>query len=101
MPSSSTFAVGDRVRIVDLGKPGHVRTPMYVREKIGVVTRYAGAFENAEERAYGRNGLARIPMYRVRLRQGDLWPDYDGAADDALELDIYAHWLKPASGDKA
>lgn len=90
------YAVGDRVRIVDLGKPGHVRTPTYVRNKIGIIERYCGTFENPEERAYGRWGLARIPLYRVRLRQTDLWPDYDGEAGDVLELEIYDHWLAPA-----
>lgn len=90
------YAVGDRVRIVDIGKPGHVRTPTYARNKIGTIERYCGAFENPEERAYGRWGLARIPLYRVRLRQTDLWPDYDGQADDVLELEIYDHWLAPA-----
>jgi hypothetical protein len=31
------FAVGDRVRILDLGKPGHVRTPSYVRGRVGTI----------------------------------------------------------------
>jgi nitrile hydratase subunit beta len=101
MRSNLDFAIHDRVRIVDLGKLGHVRTPIYVREKIGVVVRHCGAFENPEERAYGRKGTDRIPIYRVRLRQKDIWPDYDGGPDDVLEIDIYAHWLKSASsGEK-
>jgi nitrile hydratase len=91
------YAVGERVRIRDLGKPGHVRTPTYARRKTGVIERYCGAFENPEERAYGRWGLPRIPLYRVRLRQHDLWPDYDGAPGDMLELEIYDHWLEPAT----
>jgi nitrile hydratase len=97
MPDRSpAFAPGDRVRIVDLGKPGHVRTPVYVREKVGVIDYYCGAFENPEERAYGRIGGPRVPLYRVRLRQRDLWPDYDGADGDSLVLEIYDHWLRPA-----
>ena len=90
------FMPGDRVRIVDLGKPGHVRTPVYVRERIGAIERYCGVFENPEERGYGRIGLTRIPLYRVRFNQHDLWPDYDGAPGDVLELEIYDHWLVPA-----
>ena len=31
------YEVGDRVRILDIGKPGHVRTPTYVRHKIGTI----------------------------------------------------------------
>jgi hypothetical protein len=33
--TTQVFALGERVRIVDLGKPGHVRTPTYVRGKTG------------------------------------------------------------------
>jgi nitrile hydratase subunit beta len=94
--AARSYALGDRVRIVDLGKPGHVRTPLYVREKIGMIDHCCGSFENPENRAYGRVGRERIPLYRVRLRQHDLWPDYEGAAEDTLVLEIYHHWLRPA-----
>jgi nitrile hydratase len=90
------FVPGDRVLIADLGKPGHVRTPLYVRGKVGVIDHVCGSFENPENRAYGWVGRERVPLYRVRLRQRDLWPDYDGAADDSLVLEIYHHWLRPA-----
>ena len=90
------FTLGDRVRIVDLGKPGHVRTPNYVRGKIGTIDHCCGDFENPENRAYGRVGRERIPLYRVRLSQRDLWPDYRGSDKDSLVLEIYQHWLRPA-----
>jgi nitrile hydratase len=89
------FSPGDRVRIIDLGKQGHVRTPVYARDKVGTIDHYCGEFENPEERAYGRVGRERIPLYRVRLMQRDLWPDYEGAGCDSLVLEIYAHWLQP------
>ena len=63
------FGPGDRVRVIDLGKPGHVRTPIYARGKVGTIDYYCGKFENPEERAYGRNGCERIALYRVRLLQ--------------------------------
>lgn len=94
--AASKYAPGDRVRIVDLDKPGHVRTPIYAREKVGTIDQICGAFENPEERAYGQVGRARIPLYRVRLRQRDLWPDYEGPERDSLVLEIYDHWLRPA-----
>jgi nitrile hydratase len=94
--AAPTFAPGARVRIIDLKKPGHVRTPIYVREKVGTIDYFCGAFENPEERAYGRIGGARIPLYRVRLMQRDLWPDYEGPDKDSLVLEIYHHWLQPA-----
>jgi len=90
------FAPGDRVRVVDLGKPGHVRTPFYVREKTGAIEEYCGTFDNPEERGYGRVGLNPIPLYRVRFRQFELWPDYDGSERDELVLEIYEHWLAAA-----
>ncbi len=94
--AKASYAPGDRVRIVDLGKGGHVRTPMYARDKVGVIDHVCGRFENPEERAYGRVGRARIPLYRVRLQQRDLWGDYEGAPGDTLVLEIYDHWLQPA-----
>jgi nitrile hydratase len=96
-PDPAPYAPGARVRIVDLGKGGHVRTPLYVREKVGTIERFCGEFENPEERAYGRIGRPRIRLYRVRLSQRDLWPDYDGPQSDAVEIEIYDHWLEPAS----
>jgi nitrile hydratase len=90
------YAPGDRVRIIDLGKPGHVRVPLYAREKVGIIDRCCGRFENPEERAYGRVGRERIPLYRVRLMQHELWADYDGEDGDSLVLEIYHHWLQPA-----
>ncbi len=91
------YTPGERVRIVDLGKGGHVRTPMYVRGKLGTIERFCGLFENPEERAYGQVGRPRIPLYRVHLAQHDLWPGYGGGADDTLEIEIYEHWLAPAA----
>jgi nitrile hydratase len=93
---SQGFALGARVQIVDLQKPGHVRTPNYVREKTGIIDHCCGDFENPENRAYGKVGRERIPLYRVRFRQRDLWPDYDGSEKDSLVLEIYQHWLRPA-----
>ena len=90
------YSVGDRVRILDIGKPGHVRTPTYVRHKTGTIERFCGMFENPENKAYGRWGLPSIPLYRVQFRQHDIWPDYDGTPGDVLEIEIYDHWLAPA-----
>ncbi|TCT04751.1 SH3-like domain-containing protein [Aquabacter spiritensis] len=92
------YACGAPVRIRDLDKPGHVRTPFYVRNKTGVIEQVCGDFENPEERAYGRVGGARIPLYRVRFLQRDLWEDYAGPPQDTLVIEIYSHWLQPASG---
>lgn len=88
------FSTGDRVRIKDSHPPGHRRTPYYVRGKTGVVERYCGNFKNPEELAYGFDGLPKRELYRVRITQTELWPDYEGSNNDTLDLEIYDHWLE-------
>ena len=61
-----------------------------------MVERYCGAYPNPEERAYGRSGLPAQPLYRVRFRQADVWPEYRGSSADSLDVEIYQHWLEPA-----
>ena len=93
---SARFAPGARVSVRRSEPPGHLRTPYYVRGKRGVVERVCGSFANPEELAYGRDGLPTRPLYRVRFRQADLWPDYAGPAADSVEVEVFEHWLEPA-----
>ena len=88
------FKAGDRVRVLDAYPLGHVRTPFYIRGKTGVVERCCGAFANPEELAQMRDGLPALPLYRVKFRQQDVWPDYRGSPDDVVEVEIYQHWLE-------
>lgn len=90
---AGAFSLGDRVRVRDDYPPGHIRTPVYVRGKEGVVTRAFGAFPNPEVLALGRDGLPKKTLYEIRFKQEDLWPDYSGADSDTLDIDIYEHWL--------
>jgi nitrile hydratase len=87
------FVPGMRVRVREDFPIGHFRTPVYVRGREGVVTRKFGAFPNPETLAIGRDGLPKKALYEVRFRQADLWPDYQGAANDTLDIDIFEHWL--------
>jgi hypothetical protein len=93
---NARFAPGDRVAVRRSDPPGHIRTPAYVRGRVGVVERVCGMFANPEELAYGRDGLPARPLYRVRFRPADLWPDYTGPAADRVEVEVYEHWLEPA-----
>jgi nitrile hydratase len=95
---TARFAPGDRVTVQHRHPPGHIRTPYYCRGKTGEVERICGAFRNPEGLAYAKDGLPKQPLYRVRFRQAELWPDYTGAADDKVEIEIYQHWLDPAAG---
>jgi hypothetical protein len=92
------FKAGDAVTVRRAYPPGHIRTPHYIRGKSGVIERICGSFANPEELAYGRNGLPVQPLYRVRFTQAQVWPDYAGAAGDSIDIEIYEHWLEPASG---
>lgn len=92
---SRPFSPGNAVRVRMADPPGHVRTPFYARGKAGVVERLCGSFPNPEELAYGRDGLPARPLYRVRFRQRELWPDYAGAAGDTVDIEIHEHWLEP------
>ncbi|HZB93363.1 MAG TPA: SH3-like domain-containing protein [Stellaceae bacterium] len=90
------FAPGARVRVRRADPPGHLRAPWYIRGQSGEIERLCGAFPNPEELAYNRPGLPAQPLYRVRFRQRELWPDYAGPAQDTIEVEIYQHWLEPA-----
>ncbi len=90
------FGPGARVRVRRADPPGHLRTPWYIRGRVGEIERLCGAFANPEELAYNRPGLPKQPLYRVRFRQREVWPDYRGDARDTVEIEIYQHWLEPA-----
>jgi nitrile hydratase len=94
-PTSERFKPGDRVRIRAEDRPGHVRTPSYVKGKTGWVEAVLGEFRNPELLAYGDLQAPKLPLYTVGLRQTDLWEGYAGTARDALYLDVYEHWLEP------
>ncbi|MGD9536117.1 MAG: SH3-like domain-containing protein [Alphaproteobacteria bacterium] len=93
---SARFAPGARVQVRCAYPPGHLRTPYYIRGKTGVVERICGAFRNPEELAFGRSGEPARPLYRVRFAQREVWPGYDGGAQDTIDVELYEHWLEPA-----
>ena len=93
----SRFQAGDAVAVRAAYPPGHIRTPYYIRGKRGVVERICGEFANPEELAFGRDGLPRRPLYRVRFQQREVWPDYAGVGEDTVDVEIFEHWLEPAA----
>lgn len=94
---STRFAIGHGVRVRASHPPGHVRTPYYCRGHAGVIIECLGAFPNPEHLAYRHAGYAPVPLYRVRFRNADLWPDQRNGADET-EIEIFEHWLEPATG---
>lgn len=95
------FKPGDLVTVRRAYPPGHLRTPHYIRGKSGIVERICGSFSNPEELAFGRDGLPARPLYRVRFVQRQVWPHYTGADADTVDIEIYEHWLEPATGENA
>lgn len=88
------FAPGDTVRVKTGKAPGHIRTPWYLRGKTGRIERICGAFANPEELAYGRDGLPRIPLYRVRFTMEEVWGPSRANDPDTVDAEIFEHWLE-------
>ena len=88
------FKPGDRVRVRKAYPLGHIRTPYYIRGHSGEVERVCGLYGNPEELAQMRSGEPKQPLYRVRFRQREVWPDYRGSAEDVVEVEIFQHWLE-------
>lgn len=91
------FKPGDRVRVRADDRPGHIRTPFYIRGKTGRVERVYGEFLNPELLAYGRDGLPKRTLYLVAFDQQEVWSSYKPPAKDKVLVDIYEHWLEPVS----
>jgi nitrile hydratase beta subunit-like protein len=94
-PAIGRFKPGDRVKVKFEDRPGHLRTPWYVRGKTGCIERVYGDFLNPELLAFGRDGLPKKTLYLVRFKQSEVWGN--GSDIDKLLVDIYEHWLEPAA----
>lgn len=90
------FKPGDRVRVRAEARPGHIRTPFYIRGKTGWVERVHGEFLNPESLGHGGDGLPKRPLYLVAFDQSEVWDRYQSSPRDKLYVDIYEHWLEPS-----
>ena len=88
------FSPGETVRILDHNTPLHHRVPDYVKGHRGEIERVCSAFGQPESLAAGGDGRPYQTLYRVRLMQRDLWPDYAGNPCDTLEIEVFEHWLE-------
>jgi nitrile hydratase len=82
------------VVVRDATVPGHVRTPLYIMGKRGVVRLIHGEFRDPELLAYGDRHAPRRPLYLVDFSAIDLWPG--GTTADTVGVGVYEHWLEPA-----
>ncbi|WP_299649852.1 SH3-like domain-containing protein [uncultured Tateyamaria sp.] len=88
-------AAGDQVRVLALGKQGHVRIPHYIRQQTGQIVGYCGTYLNPEDLALGNTAGTAVDLYRVAFKQTQLWPYEDHPRQDRLIIEIYDHWLAP------
>ena len=90
------FKPGDRVIVRSDDRPGHIRTPWYIRGKTGWIERAYGEFLNPESLAHGGNGLPKRALYAVAFNQTDVFGAMQPPKDKVL-VDILEHWLDPAA----
>lgn len=93
--SQPRFHPGQRVRIANRTPTIHHRVPAYAKGHIGEIERICGEHGRPETYIRGR-GEPITRLYRVRLRQSELWPAYTGSTTDTLEIEIFEHWLEEA-----
>ncbi|SES67611.1 SH3-like domain-containing protein [Oceanicella actignis] len=87
--------MAERVRVRAWAPPGlHVRTPWYLRGRVGEIERELGLFANPEQLAYGLPAR-KLRLYRVRFTMAELWGPRAERPDDVLEAEIFEHWLEP------
>jgi nitrile hydratase subunit beta len=100
-PPRAIFAVGDAVRVKDdwpeRRGPCHIRTPHYLRGRQGTVSAVLGAFANPEDLAFSRPAPLRV-LYHVLFEQPPLF--HEGAAGDTALVEIFEHWLEPATPER-
>ena len=93
------YAMGQAVRVLELDKPGHIRTPYYIRHQTGRVIQFCGSFLNPEDLAVGNAGGRVVECYRVEFLQREVWSEYSGAPEDTIVIEIYEHWMEPVGGE--
>eukprot|EP01083_Nonionella_stella_P065274 170894_1 len=83
-----------------LNEKSHVRAPGYIVDKIGIIESYLGLLPNDELRAFGIKD-AKVPIYRVRFKQKDIYSSHEHAHnDDTIDVEIVAHWLQKDGGEE-
>lgn len=85
--------MADRVRVSTRMPIGHVRTPAYLRGKVGVIERTLGPFADPERLAY-RQPAEMLQLRRVRFTMAEIWGPEAEQPTDTLDAEIYDSWLE-------
>lgn len=93
-PASSPpkFQLGDRVRTLSAGKPGHTRLPAYARGKEGEIIASHDAWVLPDSNAQGE-GENPEHLYTVRFTSEALWQ----SAGFSVNLDLFESYLTEAT----
>ena len=90
-----SFAVGDRVRVVDDHPFGHTRRAWYVRGKTGVIELAHGTFIYPDSAAAG-DGDDPQHVYTVRFDAAELWGEQVADPNGSVTFDVWEPYLQPA-----
>lgn len=96
MSGSYLFQVGANVRVQKREASGHIRTPVYLMGKVGVVEEQKGHYRKPEDLAYGKGDGEKAALYGISFDQTHVWPEYEGRPRDTVIADIFEYWLEPA-----
>jgi len=88
------FAIGDKVRVLDIHPAGHTRVPRYVRGRSGVVLHVAPAFPFPDASAHGLADRAEH-TYHVAFEARELWGEA-AARNEQIVVDLWDAYLEPA-----
>ncbi len=92
-PAAPLFAVGERVRVLRVRRPGHTRVPRYCRGHEGSVVHVAPPFSYPDASAHGLPGR-REPTYHVEFDARELW---GGEAEPGcVVVDLWETYLEAA-----
>ncbi|MEC5293236.1 nitrile hydratase subunit beta [Aurantimonas sp. C2-6-R+9] len=91
------FAVGDRVRTIEMHPTGHTRLPRYARGRVGRVDSVHGVHVFPDTDAHGK-GEAPQWLYTVAFDGPALW-GRDGDPGLTVSIDAFESYLEPVPHD--
>ncbi|HKY95566.1 MAG TPA: SH3-like domain-containing protein, partial [Kiloniellales bacterium] len=86
------YKVGQGVRALPLGTPGHTRLPGYARGRAGRVTHLRGHHVLPDASARGQEVAE--PLYTVAFAAAELWPEAAHRKDEVM-IDLWESYLEP------
>lgn len=91
------YGPGTLVQVAAHERSGHIRTPVYLFGKAGVIVRCQGLFLSPEDLAHFKSPVMQLPLYLVEFKMAEVWGDRCPARsqNDTLRVELYEPWLLP------